>query len=416
MLQSFTCCVGTGMESHALHGYGVYYESADTVWVNLFVPSTAHLAMAGAQIAMDTGFPDGDTATIKLTMPSPKAFTLAVRRPVWAGDAFAVKVNGMSIEQPSLANLRDPSAGGRGGAPGNEASQRQSSSFVELTRTWKTGDTIELSIPKSVHLEPTPDNKSVAAIMWGPLVLAGDLGPRREGRAAANTDAAVPVLVAAERPVTEWVLPAGGRPGDFRAAQVARVPGETAAATDVALTPFHRTHRRNYSVYFDVLTSSEFDSRAAAVAAERARVRKLEAATIGSAQPGVMQSERDTNYESDPADRPVQRANGRASRGGQGWFSFDLPVDSNADVAVAVTYLNELGLPPAAGTFDILVDGTAIAHFAPNTTATGFFDVLYPVPSNLVRGKPKVTVRFQSTGQGRIAPVFGVRTIRAKEM
>src|SRR4029077_5786222 len=61
MLQSFTCCVGTGMESHALHGYGVYYESADTVWVNLFVPSTAQLNIAaGAQIAMDTSFPDGD--------------------------------------------------------------------------------------------------------------------------------------------------------------------------------------------------------------------------------------------------------------------------------------------------------------------------------------------------------------------
>ena len=26
MTQSFTCCVGTGMESHALHGDGIYYE------------------------------------------------------------------------------------------------------------------------------------------------------------------------------------------------------------------------------------------------------------------------------------------------------------------------------------------------------------------------------------------------------
>ena len=26
MHRSFTCCVGTGMESHALHGLGLYYE------------------------------------------------------------------------------------------------------------------------------------------------------------------------------------------------------------------------------------------------------------------------------------------------------------------------------------------------------------------------------------------------------
>jgi DUF1680 family protein len=416
MLQSFTCCVGTGMESHALHGYGVYYESPTTVWVTQFVPSTAQLAMGKARIAMDTSFPDGDTATIKLTLPSPKAFTLAVRRPAWAGDGFAVKVNGAIVEQPPIASLRDPGAGGRGGAPGNEASQHQASTFVELDRTWKTGDTVELSIPKSLRLEPTPDNRSVAAIMWGPLVLVGDHGPRREGRASATGAAPVPVLVTADRPVTEWVVPAGTRQGDFKAAQVARIPGDTAAAGDVSLTPFHRTHRRNYSVYFDVLTPSEFDNRSAAIAAERARVRKLEAATVGFVQPGEMQPERDSNYESEPADRAVQRTNGRGNRGGQGWFSFDLPVDSSTDMAVAVTYLNELGLPPAAGNFDILVDGTAIAHFASNPTATGFYDVLYPVPANLVSGKFKITIRFQNVGTGRIAPVFGVRTIRAKQM
>ena len=40
MHRSFTCCVGTGMESHALHGYGIYYESGDKLYVNLYAPST----------------------------------------------------------------------------------------------------------------------------------------------------------------------------------------------------------------------------------------------------------------------------------------------------------------------------------------------------------------------------------------
>ena len=35
-----------GMESHALHGDGIYYESDDTLWVNLFVPSTAQFTTA----------------------------------------------------------------------------------------------------------------------------------------------------------------------------------------------------------------------------------------------------------------------------------------------------------------------------------------------------------------------------------
>src|SRR5262249_1158145 len=169
---------------HALHGYGIYYESPDKLWVNLFVPSSVQFTTAGVQLQMDTDFPDGDVARIRITLPSPKAFTLAVRRPVWPGDRFQIKVKGVSAEQPSLGSLYDSGAGGRGNSPGNEAIQRQASPYVELKRTWYTGDTVDLRLPKSLRLEPTADNRQVAAIMWGPLVLAGDLGPRRERRGA----------------------------------------------------------------------------------------------------------------------------------------------------------------------------------------------------------------------------------------
>jgi len=414
MLEDFTCCVGSGMESHALHGYGVYYESADTVWVNLFVPSTAQLAMRSVTLAMETGFPDGESAKIVVTSAKPLDFTLAVRRPSWAGDGFTVKVNGTAVEIPTLASLRPGGAGGR--LMGNEDMQPQPSSYVELKRTWRSGDVVELKIPKSLRLEPTPDDKSVASIMWGPLVLAGDFGPRREGRGAGAASAApIPVLVAGERPVTDWVVPVAGRAGDFSAKQVARNPAEPGASVgDVTLTPFYRTHRRRYSAYFDVLTQVEFDAAVAGLVAQRERAAKVEAATVGFVQPGDVQPERNFNFRSEPADRAVARANGRANRGGAGWFSYDMPVDNTTDMALIITYFNEVGLPPTLGTFDILVDGTRIAKFESNRTASGFYDTQYAIPSDLVRGKAKVTVRFESGSGGRITPVFGVRLIRAK--
>jgi hypothetical protein len=411
MLQSFTCCVGTGMESHALHGYGVYYESPDTLWVNLFMPSTAQFTTAGVRLTMETGFPDGENAKMTLAMPSPKEFTLAVRRPVWAGDAFVIMVNGSAIDQPALASLRDLNAGGRGGASGMEAVQ--ASSYVELKRTWKAGDTIELTMPKSVRLEPTPDNRQVAAIMWGPLVLAGDHGPRHEGRRSDPAAAPIPALVAADRPIDSWVVATGARKGDFKAQNVARVFGQTGAAGDVSLAPFYRTQRRTYSVYFDVITPANFDARGTAMAAERDRARRLEAATVGFVQPGEMQPERDYNYQSAPADRAVGRTNGRGSRAGTGWFSFDLPVDATAPMAVVVTYFNESGLPAPLGDFDILVDGTKVGHYEPNQAASGFYPAQYSVPANLVSGKSKVSVRFQAAAGSRIVPVCGVRMVRA---
>ncbi len=415
MLQSFTCCVGTGMESHALHGYGIYYESADTaspmLWVNLFVPSTAEFA-AGVNLRMDTGFPDEDNATISLTMAAPKKFTLAIRRPSWAGDGFRVKLNGAAVEVPPLASLRAGSAGGRN--VGTDERVLQPSSYVEIDRTWNSGDKIELQLPKSLRLEATADNRRVAAVMWGPLVLVGDLGPRREGPGTAAV-APVPVLVAAERPPAEWIVPSQARPGDFLASNVARVPAQPAPPGDVTLTPFYRTHGRTYSLYFDVISPEEFDVRATEVVAERERLRRLDAATIALVQLGDAQSEQHFNYQSDPANRPAPRTNGRANRSGTGWFSLDLPVDGNKEMAVVVTYLNELGLEPAAGNFQILVDGTEIARFQSNPMSTGFYDAQYAIPSNLLSGKTKVTVRFQALANGRIAPVFGVRMIRAKE-
>ena len=76
MFRSFTCCVGSGMESHALHGDGIYYESPDRLWVNLYVPSTAQWQSAGASLVMETDFPEGESAKLTVQLPTPRQFTL----------------------------------------------------------------------------------------------------------------------------------------------------------------------------------------------------------------------------------------------------------------------------------------------------------------------------------------------------
>ena len=58
MLEDFTCCVGTGMESHALHGDGIYYESEERLWVNLYVPSTAEWGGGARNSTIELGVPE----------------------------------------------------------------------------------------------------------------------------------------------------------------------------------------------------------------------------------------------------------------------------------------------------------------------------------------------------------------------
>ncbi len=381
MFRSFTCCVGSGMENHALHGYGIYYESGDRLWVNIYAPSTAEWTSAGARVEMRTGFPDTDEAKLTLTLRAPRRLTIALRRPLWAGDGFAVTVNGKETIPAS-----------------------QPGSFVEVTRTWNSGDSIALVMPKTLHLEPTADNPKRAAIMWGPIVLAGDLGPdpTRGNEDVPPPPVEVPAMVGtADRPLTQWLKPVADEPGTFRTEGVGR-------DRDVTLAPFYRVQHRVYAAYWDFYTPGEWEKHTTEIADERERVRRMEAATIGFLQPGVAQVERDHNQQGE--NTSISRVDGRPGRTGRGWFSYDLPVDQQGPTTLVVTYQTDAR---RARTFDILVDGQRIAQPAfERTSVSRFLDVEYPIPADVVRGKQKVTVRFQATNGNDIAAVFGLRTIR----
>src|SRR5258708_1080004 len=170
MTRSFTCCVGSGMENHALHGHGIYYENGDQFWVNLYAPTSGDWSAAGVKIETQTDLPEGESAKLKLTMRAAKEFTLSLRRPYWAGDGFSIKVNGEAVAEGQLDPQR---AVGRPyvGAFGPGATLPKSSTYVNLKRTWKSGDVVELHLPKSLAVEPVPDNSPVATVMWGPLAI-----------------------------------------------------------------------------------------------------------------------------------------------------------------------------------------------------------------------------------------------------
>jgi len=383
MLHSFTCCVGTGMESHALHGDGIYYESADRLWVNLYVPSTVEWKSAGVSITMHTDFPEGESATISLKLEEPMRFTLALRRPEWAGDGFAVSVN----DQP-VGHLPPPG------------------SYVELDRTFKSGDTVSLKLPKQLHLESLPDNPRRAAVLWGPLVLAGDLGPEDRQDVARDEITGlwkVPVLVATEKPVSDWLKPVEGKPGHFRSDGVGR-------DHDVDFLPFYRLHRRTYAVYWDFFTPEEWEQEQAAYAARQEQRRKLEAATVAYVQPGEMQPERDFNYKAADGAQIV-RLQGRSGRRTAHWFSFDVPVEPDHPMALVITYSSDEW---QRRTFDIQIDGQRLqSETIERRGPLRFFDTQYAIPAGLVDGKKQVTVQFQATGGNETAAVYGIRMIRA---
>ena len=265
---------------------------------------------------------------MKIRTRVPKKFTLALRRPYWAGDGFSVKVNGQPLQDVPAAD-----------------------SYVKINRIWKEGDTVGLNLPKQLRKEPLPDNPSRMAFMWGPLVLAGDLGPETQASDENEENPPAPPappIVVADEPLQRWLKPESDKPGWFTSTGVG-------LAHDIEFAPFYQLPRRKYAIYWDVFTPEEWSRRSTAYKAEQEEEQKLQAATIAFAQPGEMQSERDFNEHGEDSTPLLWR--GRHGRSGKGWFSLDMPVENARPVDLRVTYG---GNARRKSTLDILIDGKKI--------------------------------------------------------
>jgi hypothetical protein len=385
--EDFTCCVGSQMETHAFHAYGIYSESPKKLWVSMYAPTTVDWSAQGVKLEMDTDLPLGNSAALKIVSGKAQKFTIALLRPYWAGNGFALNVNGKP-----LSNIVKPD------------------SYIEVTRKWKSGDTVTVVLPKTLREEPLPDNPNRMAIMWGPLVLAGDLGPeidRREWRENHGTPPPLaPVVVTSEQQRVEgWLKPVAGTPGVFQAV-------EAGPASGIEFHPFYELARQRYAIYWDVFTPEEWQRKSEAFAAEEERKRKLDAATVGFAQPGQMQTERDFAEQGEESS-PVQLM-GRYGRRANKWFSFDLPVDASHPMTLIVTYSSDARA--RRGDFEVLADGTKIGEQTIERRSPEqdirFFDVEYKVPGDLVNGKQKITVRFEAKEGAAVPGVFGIRSVR----
>ena len=372
----FWCCVGTGMENHAKYGEAIYFHNQDTLWVNLFIPSELNWRDKGFVLRQETRYPESEKTNFTITTKRPVNLAVRLRYPGWATKGVAVAVNG----RPQTVTAK----------PG---------SFIEIRRTWKTGDRVELTIPMSLRLETMPDNPHRVAILYGPTVLAGDLGAEDE-TAKVNLE---PALMTADKQPSEWLKPVAEQSLTFRTTSAGR-------PNDVTLYPFYRMHHKRYAVYWDLLNEQQWVEREANYRKELERVRKLEALTIDFIQPGEAQAEREHNLQGELMDAGENSGRQwRHARAG-GWLSFDLKVAPDKPVSLVCSYW---GSETGPRTFDILVDGITVATQSLQNDKPGeFFEVTYGIPESVTRGKSKITIRFQGQPGNMAGGFYGVRMIR----
>jgi DUF1680 family protein len=231
---SFWCCTGTGVESFSKLADSIYFHDEQGIYVNLFIASALEWPEKGLRIRQETGFPEQQGTTLMVEAKRPLHLALRIRAPYWATRGIGAKLNGKALKN---------SAG-----PG---------SYLTLTRTWKSGDKLEVSLPMSLHVHAMPDDDSLQAFMYGPLVLAGQLGtsgltkemmysdPKHQQQLQGSPVPA-PDFTAVSKDPNAWVKPVAGQPLTFRT---------TGQTQDLTLVAFNRLFDQRYAVYWRVLST-----------------------------------------------------------------------------------------------------------------------------------------------------------------
>ncbi|MFX1705135.1 glycoside hydrolase family 127 protein [Chitinophaga sp. CC14] len=375
--ETFTCCVGSGMENHVKYGESIYYRGADgSLFVNLFIPSILEWKDKGIKVKQENNLPADNRVTLTVSTKKTTSFTLRIRKPVWARPGITLKVNGAE-----------------------QSLQTDESGYFIITRSWKNNDQVTLTLPADVYTEALPDNPNRQALFYGPVLLSGILGEKEP-----DPVSGVPVLVTPNQQPGTWI----NRTDDHNTL-LFRTAG-TAQPKDVALTPFYQTRNEYYTVYWDVFTPQSWEEQQVKYAAAKKAQQELDARTTDILRPGEMQPERDHEFTGEKTSTEEEHGRKWRIAWPGGYFSFNMKVDPNSRHSLQCTYW---GMDNRGRTFDIIVDGTTIATEDINKfKESRFYPVSYAIPEHLTKGKQSVNIRFVPKANNSAGPLYGCRMIK----
>lgn len=435
--QGMWCCVGTGMENHSKYGHFAYTHSADnkTLYVNLFIASS--LDDERFSLTQQTKFPYENATTI--TIDRDGDYTLALRHPAWAGSGYAVSVNG----EPVSLSVKQGTA-----------------SYASVSRMWKKGDVVTVTLPMELSVEPCPGLPEYVAFKYGPVLLAAQTTATslaesrltglayeslqneyaREGRMDHSPGAVgkslplsnAPLLIGNPSEVLNRIRPFDSTQGDVSTAPTASSKGIAftidASSTQskgnwskLTLVPFYAIHHARYQCYWYCGTEADYAKsdmgKADALAAE------LEERTLDYVATGEQQSEagHSAKYSGDSGRGSYNGEFYRDAQAG-GWMQYTLATGGETErVSLMVRFTtadrNRVGT--------IYIDGTKLTELTipsshPAADGNGFYSQEISLPASMLvkaDGTPKsqIVFRFVASGTTPIPGLYYLRLLRGRE-
>lgn len=361
---SFWCCVGTGMESHAQFGDSIYWQNADTLYVNLYIPSTVNWAGHAMKLRQSGGMPlRGDVRLDVLEVDSGTTHRLALRIPGWAGSAWTLKLNGRSL-RPMLVD-----------------------GYAVIERTWRKRDTLQLELPLPLRLESAPGDANSVSVLRGPLVLAADLGPTGK-----PFDQPSPALVDDGSPLKT-----------FRAESdvAAHYTSDATRPGDLHFTPFYNQYDRRSALYFKRMDDAGWQRELKLRAEANAARKHLDEHAVDVIQFGDDASEHAHGLRSDTSFSGSYRRQTCRDVRSKGFVVFHMANDPGVPLVLRLRYWGS-----DTGRFRILVNGKLAVDVSQKAADVAAFVVHdYPLPVKLTTGKT-LQIRIEPEHGDTAGPLF----------
>lgn len=408
--QGMWCCVGTGMENHSKYGHFIYtHNGKNTLYVNLFTPSKLNNDIF--VVSQETEFPYEPKTT--LTIGKNGKFNLAVRHPAWAGKDFSITVNG----SPIAVTVEEGKA-----------------SYVTISRKWKKGDRVEITLPMTLRYEVCPNYEDYIAFKYGPILLGGrlpldgeqlqneyggegrmDHSPGARGRQMNLMRA--PMLIGQRSDVLSRIKAQDLKELTFTID--ARRPGiESYKWATLTLEPFYSIHHQRYMCYWYQQTPDNFAK--SDMAQSEAANEALKNRTIDFVATGEQQSEagHEYNYSADSGKGAYNGESYRDAKSG-GYVQFTL---FNKDaISDSLAVMCRFTTADRRRVATLTVDGTKIADITiPDRmrgSDNGFFNIEFPIPTELIKDskgnvKTQFKVRLTATGQTPNPGLYYLRLVK----
>ncbi len=391
---SFWCCVGSGIENHSKYGELIYAHNEKSLFVNLFIPSTLKWAQKGLVFSQKTSFPDKETTILTVDSVVDPDFDVHIRYPGWvASGALMISINGKKQKM-----------------------EAGPASYVKLSRKWKKGDKITVTLPMRTTTEQLPDGTDYVAVLHGPIVLAaktdtlnmdGQLADDSRGGHIAKGKKYplqdLPFFVSSHTDITPQIEPLPGKSLHFSAKNLIY----PAKYQSLELMPFFRLHSSRYVVYWQKVSPIKLQILQNELAKEEAVTQQLEANTLDLVNSGEQQPESDHFLARENSTSGLN--NERHWRAAKGWFSYQMNNYNHQASKLQVTYL-----PSAENRrFKITVNNETIASLNLDQSENqNFLTAEFDIPKRIVKSSSTLIVKFIAEENSETARIVALRLMK----